>query len=398
MNMRFASLFSAALLTLLVAASATAQTNRTKSIPSPYITPVHANTEPQRSMLGGDEIVLTTEWQLDANCKSVPLPTIKVRKEPKGGTLTFRETKKTINARRLRETCGTKEIDAVDIVYKARGDFVGADKAEIDVGYQMGITRKATYTINVRKAAANARETIIEGPEVVARRSTFAGNRIVLGNLHEFGPNCEPLPPPVARILKDASGGTLTFRESKTGPVTTQARERCKGKTFEAIEVNYQSRPDFSGTETIDIEIAFQAGKTRKVSYTIDVQGAPSGSREIKAEDQPREQNFKRQVFSGNEVRIASPNNVRPDCTTGEIADIRVVNAPSNGDLRLDTIKMPVNRGANNSRGYCNGKEIEARAVFYKPKDGFAGEDHFTIDVDFKTGKIERFSYDMRVR
>lgn len=396
--MRFASLLSAALLTLLVATSATAQTNRAQTKLSNYITPVHANIEPQRSMLGGDEIVLATEWQFDANCKSAPLPTIKVRKDSKGGTLSFRESKKTINSGKLRDTCGTKEVDAVDIVYKARGDFAGTDKVEIDVGYLMGITRKATYTINVRKAAANAREPIIESPEVAARRSAFAGNRIVLGNLHEFGPNCEPLPPPAARILKDASGGTLTFKESKTAPLTKQARERCKGKTFEAIEVSYQSRPDFSGTETIDIEVAFQYGKTRKISYTIEVQGTPSNSREIKVEDQPREQNFKRQVFSGNEVRIASPNNVRPDCSTGDIADIRVVNAPTNGDLRFDTIRMPVNRGANNSRGYCNGKEIEARAVFYKPKDGFAGEDHFTIDVDFRTGKIERFSYDMRVR
>jgi hypothetical protein len=36
--------------------------------------------------------------------------------------------------------------------------------------------------------------------------------------------------------------------------------------------------------------------------------------------------------------------------------------------------------------------------VFYKPKDGFTGDDRFTIDVDFRIGKIERYSYDMRVR
>jgi hypothetical protein len=380
------------------ATSAAAQTNRTNSLLPSYITPVHANTEPQRSMLSGDEIVLATEWQLDANCKSVPLPTIKIRKEPKGGTLSFRESKRTIVTQGLRQTCGAKEIDAVDIIYKARGDFAGADKAEIDIGYQMGITRKAAYAINVRKTPASAKAADIEEAEISARRNVLSGSEIGLGTLRQYALNCEQVSAPVARILKDATGGTLTFRETKHTIKTKNGKSRCEGKVIDAVEVVYKARTDFSGTDEPELEIGWRNGTTRKVKLTIAVRGMKDGAQEAKIDTSIKEQSFKRDVFSGNEIRVAAPNNVKTDCTTGEIADIRIVAAPEHGEIRFDTIKIPVSRPASNSRNGCNGKEVEARAYFYKSSDGYTGDDKFTVDVDFKTGKVERYSYNMRVR
>jgi hypothetical protein len=105
-----------------------------------------------------------------------------------------------------------------------------------------------------------------------------------------------------------------------------------------------------------------------------------------------------REVFTGNEARIAAPNWVNTDCTSGPLPDLRISTPPQNGSLRQEEITMPIERPKDNNRASCNGKPVKAAAVFYKSKPGFTGSDNVVIDVDFKTGVVRRFNYKITVR
>jgi hypothetical protein len=105
-----------------------------------------------------------------------------------------------------------------------------------------------------------------------------------------------------------------------------------------------------------------------------------------------------REVFTGNEARIAAPNWVNTDCSSGAVPDLRIATPPANGELRQEEITMPIDRPKDNNRAICNGKPVKAMGVFYKSKAGYTGADNVVIDIDFKTGVVRRFNYKITVR
>ncbi len=105
-----------------------------------------------------------------------------------------------------------------------------------------------------------------------------------------------------------------------------------------------------------------------------------------------------RGAFSGSESRIAAMNYVNTDCSSGPLPEVRVVTAPSGGDLRMEPIKYAVNRKKTNARAHCNGQIVDAVAVFYKSRSDFTGMDNVVLDVDFKAGSIKRFIYAIDIR
>ena len=111
-----------------------------------------------------------------------------------------------------------------------------------------------------------------------------------------------------------------------------------------------------------------------------------------------KETRIKKEVFSGTEFRVAAMNFVNADCSSGPIPDVRIVAQPTNGELRTEQIRHIVDRPPDNVRHHCNGKEVDALGLFYKSRDGFTGRDQITVDVDYKSGRVERYLYDIVVR
>ena len=103
-------------------------------------------------------------------------------------------------------------------------------------------------------------------------------------------------------------------------------------------------------------------------------------------------------VLKGNETRLAAPNYLNTDCSSGPLPDLRVISAPKNGTYRTEEASIAAERPANDSRAACIGKPVNAVAVYYKPKDEFAGNDAMVIDVDFKNGTVRRYVYAITVR
>jgi hypothetical protein len=105
-----------------------------------------------------------------------------------------------------------------------------------------------------------------------------------------------------------------------------------------------------------------------------------------------------REAFSGSEFRIAAMGHVRTDCSGGALPEVRVVTPPGGGDVRQEPVKFPVSHEKSHPRARCNGKIVDAVAVFYKSKSDFAGADKVVLDVDFKVGVIKRFTYAINIR
>jgi hypothetical protein len=110
------------------------------------------------------------------------------------------------------------------------------------------------------------------------------------------------------------------------------------------------------------------------------------------------EARVKKDVFSGSEFRVAAMNYVNADCSSGPIPDVRIVAQPGNGELRTEQIRYIVDRGKDDSRNHCNGKEVDALGLFYKSRDGFTGQDQIAVDVDYRNGRVQRFLYVIAVR
>jgi hypothetical protein len=110
------------------------------------------------------------------------------------------------------------------------------------------------------------------------------------------------------------------------------------------------------------------------------------------------ETQVKRDVFSGTEFRVAAMHTVNADCSSGPVPDVRVVTQPTHGDVRLEQVRTVIDFRAEERRVQCNGKEADARALFYKSRDGFTGQEKITVDVDYKTGTVKRFVYSIAVR
>jgi hypothetical protein len=103
-------------------------------------------------------------------------------------------------------------------------------------------------------------------------------------------------------------------------------------------------------------------------------------------------------ALSGSESRIAAMNYVNMDCSSGPLPEVRIVTPPGSGELRMESIKYAVSRGAKNARAHCNGKIVDAVAVFYKSKADYAGSDEVILEVDFRAGTVKRFVYAIDVR
>jgi hypothetical protein len=127
-------------------------------------------------------------------------------------------------------------------------------------------------------------------------------------------------------------------------------------------------------------------------------QAQKQSASKAKIEKKLPETRSQKNAFSGNEFRVSALNSLEKDCSGGPIPDVRVVEKPANGELRIETIRYIVNRTSDNAFAHCNGKEVDAMGLFYKSNEKFTGRDQITVDVDFKTGTVRRFIYTIDVR
>lgn len=132
-----------------------------------------------------------------------------------------------------------------------------------------------------------------------------------------------------------------------------------------------------SGAGTADGQTSRRPAKATAVSFTTS--------------------EHQKSALSGSETRLAAMNSVNADCSPGSLPKVRVVTKPASGSVRIEPVKITVNRQATNHRAHCNGKIIGAVAVLYKSKEQYVGADKVVLDVDFRNGGVNRYTYTINV-
>ncbi|EKS39947.1 hypothetical protein [Afipia clevelandensis] len=87
---------------------------------------------------------------------------------------------------------------------------------------------------------------------------------------------------------------------------------------------------------------------------------------------------------AAKDIRIGVYLNVQPDCTSGTLPAIRLVNPPSNGTVN-------VKRGKVTATNYkqCMALEVPGFVAFYRSKADFSGTDVVTLEVKYPQGRTE---------
>jgi len=87
---------------------------------------------------------------------------------------------------------------------------------------------------------------------------------------------------------------------------------------------------------------------------------------------------------AGKDIRVGVFINVKPDCSSGPLPTIRLVDKPANGTVTVKSGKV-------NAKNYkqCLALEVPAYVAFYKSEPTFSGVDTFLIEVRYPEGRIE---------
>ena len=90
-------------------------------------------------------------------------------------------------------------------------------------------------------------------------------------------------------------------------------------------------------------------------------------------------------VQTGQPNRVAVYQSLKPDCSRGPLAEIRVKKMPGHGTL-------VVRRGSSKrSSGPCAAIPAPAQALFYQSREGFSGQDQ--IEYEVVSGRtVERYT------
>uniref|UniRef100_Q07KX2 Tat pathway signal sequence domain protein n=1 Tax=Rhodopseudomonas palustris (strain BisA53) TaxID=316055 RepID=Q07KX2_RHOP5 len=87
---------------------------------------------------------------------------------------------------------------------------------------------------------------------------------------------------------------------------------------------------------------------------------------------------------SAKNIRVGVYLNVQPDCSSGALPAIRLVNPPSNGTVSIKRGKVTA---TNYKR--CLALEVPGFIAFYQSKPDFAGTDVVTLEIKYPEGRTE---------
>jgi hypothetical protein len=99
----------------------------------------------------GQDIRIGVYASIRGDCKSGPLPTIRLTAPPAHGKVTVKQGK--LKATNLRQ-CLAAEVPAYVVVYRSSPEFTGMDTLTLEVANPNGKTQIQTITVNVGAGAA----------------------------------------------------------------------------------------------------------------------------------------------------------------------------------------------------------------------------------------------------
>jgi hypothetical protein len=102
------------------------------------------------------------------------------------------------------------------------------------------------------------------------------GQDIRIGIFASIRSDCKSGPLPTIRLSGPPAHGNVTVKEGK---LRTTNLKQCLAAEVPALVVNYKSKPEFSGSDVLTLEIANPNGKTQLQKITVTVDANPGGEK-----------------------------------------------------------------------------------------------------------------------
>ncbi|WP_035648997.1 hypothetical protein [Bradyrhizobium sp. ORS 285] len=133
---------------LVAAPAALAQAPVAPATPAPVPAPAPAQTTVERSAKGvaGKAIQVGVYLNVQPDCSSGPLPSIRLVTPPGNGTVSIKRGK--ISATNYKQ-CLALEVPGFIAFYQSKADFAGTDTVTLEVKFPQGRTELQRITINV---------------------------------------------------------------------------------------------------------------------------------------------------------------------------------------------------------------------------------------------------------
>ena len=80
------------------------------------------------------------------------------------------------------------------------------------------------------------------------------------------------------------------------------------------------------------------------------------------------------------------------DCSPRGLPEVRMVEGPTNGAVRIRQAKVRTKSVAN-----CTNAEVPAQVVFYQSRENYRGSDSFTVEIKDANGKPSLHKFDVSV-
>ena len=103
-----------------------------------------------------------------------------------------------------------------------------------------------------------------------------AGQDIRVGVFASIRPDCKSGPLPTIRLTAPPAHGDVTVKQGKLR--TTNLRQ-CLAAEVPAYVVNYKSKPGFSGSDVLTLEVINSNGKSQLQKITVTIEEGPSGEK-----------------------------------------------------------------------------------------------------------------------
>ena len=102
----------------------------------------------------------------------------------------------------------------------------------------------------------------------------LTGQDIRIGVFANIGADCKAGPLPTIRLKSPPTNGNVTVKQGK---VRTTNLRQCLAAEVPAFVVIYKSKPEFSGSDSVILEVENAGGKTQVQNITVTVGTRPSG-------------------------------------------------------------------------------------------------------------------------
>jgi hypothetical protein len=119
----------------------------------------------------------------------------------------------------------------------------------------------------------------LSAPALAESRTTEKSARVQSGKDARIGvyinvrPDCTSGPLPAIRLIEPPANGTVTVRK---GNVTATNYKQCLALQVPAFVAIYRSRANFSGVDTLELEVKYESGRLEIQKFQITVGSSPA--------------------------------------------------------------------------------------------------------------------------